>query len=152
MRENCLRVFFVGILFLIAPTAHADIDQHCLKQCVENGGTSSACLPQCSYNVPLVDPTVKTSPQTHRVLTTPQPLAGDQIVLPPKIAHSVPDKDYSCMAQCLQNGGAVYHACEERCTIPDCPPGVTLCRNSASLPTTTAPITPTVNAIPPSYR
>jgi hypothetical protein len=81
---------------------------------------------------------------THNVLTAPQPLAGDVIISAPSAAKAAPDKDYTCVMQCLKNGEQ-YQQCNQRCTKVSCPTGSSQCKDLLGLaPTSTPPLAATV--------
>jgi hypothetical protein len=107
---------FFFVFSLEAAPARADVDQLCLRKCVETGGKNHLCLSQCSYgkDKTAVSPTMK-KPSSPRVFDAPVPI-GSAIVMKPRSASVAPKKDHACVMRCLQAGDATYPLCEERCT------------------------------------
>lgn len=120
----------VLLLMGVASPAWADLDHQCLNQCVSQGAANSACMKQCSYGKDAETDTTRPPSRgasTHNVLHTLTPVKpGDILVKPKKTVTVAPDKDYSCLKQCLQNG-RVYTACETACVKPTCAPGGVMC-------------------------
>ncbi len=119
-------VFITGIIFLAGPMpAWADIDYHCLGNCVNGGKTTQFCMTQCTYNA--TDPSLLKNPADKNAANakklspkefSPLVLSDGRIVLPPPSTGQAPvGKDYLCINQCLQSGSQ-YTLCERQCT-PD---------------------------------
>jgi len=120
-------VLFLALICGAAP-AYADIDHLCLKQCMNTGGASAACLTQCAYD-PAKPLTAQSSLQKsllhHRTIEAPTP---DGLNMPPHTpSPEALNKDYTCLSQCLK-GKQAYSLCEQHCTKPQCTAGTSLCR------------------------
>ena len=133
MNAMSLSFGFLALLFaLIGWTlpARADVDHLCLNQCVSKGNTSSACLSQCSYDVPVPQVSQQKALSPHRILESPTPI-GNTVLPPRKPAPMASSKDYACFSQCLQ-GKQAYDLCEQRCTKPACAAGDVMCSSRPS--------------------
>lgn len=125
-------VLFASFLLALAAApadCRADTDYRCLTLCVNNGNPSSACLLNCSYNLPAVSPSSSSKdpaqssseprsqalgapPPAHKVFNAPVPYSG--VALPSKQKSAPADKDYACLSECLKNR-VQYQMCEESC-------------------------------------
>ncbi|MDR3450286.1 MAG: hypothetical protein P4M15_11175 [Alphaproteobacteria bacterium] len=146
-----MAAFLRGMAFLfvfLAVPAYADIDQLCLKQCINAAGAShAACLTQCSYDVAAAPVAPKQglldskTLSPHNTVTTPIPV-GNGVMSTPRVAAKPPEKDYACFNQCLQ-AHQPYDLCVEHCPKTDV---TSVAPNAAAAaqaaPAPTAPFSP----------
>jgi hypothetical protein len=131
---------------LWAAPAHADVDQRCLSLCVSDGGSGNSCLQKCTYNDPLAKPRTNAIPNPsangsadpHNVLEAPKPMGGEILMPTHKAKQTTHSKDYTCINQCLQQGGQ-YDLCSKTCTRADCPPGDSRCQDLLGATTSAFP-------------
>ncbi|HEU0117739.1 MAG TPA: hypothetical protein VFR09_03820 [Alphaproteobacteria bacterium] len=141
--KKSLAGFLVALIFLTVHSARADVDYRCLNLCKNNGQPTSVCMTQCSYNVPhaanvapppvmnsgvvtqsitpkatINDPIAEAYPVPNHNLLGTLRQGDDTILLQPHTAATStsdnPDRDYTCLNQCLQNGMR-YQLCNESC-------------------------------------
>lgn len=110
------------VLGCIGTPALADMDHHCLNQCISNGKSATACMPECSYTpeasfhkASKLDPEVN-----HNPFTAPKPVADTFVTSAPTTKPRHESTDYKCLTQCGQDG-MLYQFCRKKCTKADRP-------------------------------
>lgn len=108
-------VMAVFMLFAALP-AMADMDYHCLNECVRNGKTSTACMPRCTYTPQASFHKNEVNPGTnHNVFAAPQPIQGDTVLFHKDVKLKHESEDYACAQKCGKEGGE-YELCKRNCT------------------------------------
>jgi len=128
---HILKNLIVALFFVcgVAVIAKADTDYRCLNACVNSGKPSAACLMKCTYGDSqpsssssntntLHGLNQESSKFSHKEFVAPIPLANGTVLPTRKASGASPEKDYTCIAECQQEG-LQYQFCEEKCVKKD---------------------------------